>query len=227
MTSKEKYRYRKDNNICVKCGKNPPEQGKTKCCECAEKATKKQMDDYYRIKDLGICVKCRKEKAQNGYTMCIICRMEEREIKKKNMEGEEKDVIYKKHRDRYKRLKDAGLCVFCGKTRESQSVLCNKCKNKQIIHRRIMRHQNAGISRGERPNYAECYICGSPICKESEKLCDRCLDNARKNIRNAHENPTPGMLEQRERWKMDNRIAFVRKITCELQEELHGQKSYN
>ena len=33
----EKYEWRIKNNICTRCGLEPPEQGKTRCKECNDK----------------------------------------------------------------------------------------------------------------------------------------------------------------------------------------------
>ena len=187
MPNKEQYKYRKENGICVRCGKRKSENGKTRCLECKEKANKSNMDTYYFFKKIGMCVICCKEKADQGYVTCLSCRMEKRERDKRYLSKEENSERRKEYlKNRYRILKENSRCVSCGKSIENHT-LCDKCYKKYFIRQRVKRSHNTGIIRSERPNYGECYICGGKLSEESKKLCDRCLENARKAIRKANE----------------------------------------
>lgn len=75
QTDKYFLRYwgRVARGVCVKCGRNPPMEGKKSCFECSRAMNKYQNERNRRILAAGECVKCR-AKNDNGYTICDECK---------------------------------------------------------------------------------------------------------------------------------------------------------
>ena len=78
------YNTRKENGICVRCGKNNVIKNKTLCVSCAENLTlaKKETREY--LADLGLCITCGKRKAEPKKKSCYECL------------GKEQDKYYEK-----------------------------------------------------------------------------------------------------------------------------------
>ena len=50
---KAKYNARLERGLCVMCGKVPPEEGRTRCAECAEKGRKRWRTWYRSVRAGG------------------------------------------------------------------------------------------------------------------------------------------------------------------------------
>ena len=96
------YEYRKMRGICVRCGKEPALDGRTRCVECslkeaeyaekykkthpnrrtAEQNAKRKEQRAERVQN-GICAECGKHKAWNGTKLCMDCCLKKRRVAKR------------------------------------------------------------------------------------------------------------------------------------------------
>ena len=92
-------------------------------------------DEYQFYKAHGFCVICRHNKAIKGQTKCATCkekalRYQRGYVEEHKAKIKETQKIYQYAR--YHRLKDAGLCVICGKTpAEKGKSRCTECFAKE------------------------------------------------------------------------------------------------
>ncbi|UZE45941.1 hypothetical protein [Selenomonas sputigena] len=135
--ARETYHWRKEHGVCVKCGKEDAEPGKTLCAECAEKqsvhnkrywgsldAEKRQKiirqtrersrAQREQRKNLGLCVICGK-KAAKGKAHCIECLLKER---RRNFE--------RYNTRRVKTDFSEGLCCCCNEPALPDKKFCKK-----------------------------------------------------------------------------------------------------
>ena len=75
----EVYHWRKENNICITCGKRQPLENCTRCFECNEKAKKYARETQIWRKQHGVCVWCGKNHAEKHHVMCCECRKKRNE----------------------------------------------------------------------------------------------------------------------------------------------------
>ncbi len=90
------------------------------------------ISNYEFYKSHHICVRCGQEKAERNNTLCFRCRIKSREsaLKYYNQHKEEmKETSRIKHKLRYNKLKDLGLCTSCGKRKTTNNrVICDHCR---------------------------------------------------------------------------------------------------
>ena len=163
---------------------------------------------YNWLKEHHICVNCGHEKAELGTIYCLVCR-EDLKIrqrgyyhkKAKNKEYLEKEA--KRRKALYYKAKAEHKCVKCGrKLRENNTTtMCSICKNKS-------RNLKDGYTRGERPNYGRCYVCGKHELY-SDKLCRECYQRTKNTIKKANENPTSSMIIARTEYRKTFQIFFL------------------
>lgn len=72
MNSTQKRR--KEEGICLRCGKEKADRGHTLCRMCLERKRQEHKAEYEFLKGLGICAGYRKNAALPGKTLCLICR---------------------------------------------------------------------------------------------------------------------------------------------------------
>lgn len=81
------YQSRKENGVCVICGKCPPEQGRVRCSECLQEDRKKHEKSNRKkgrtprqlMNGVDLCKQCGKAKPVEGYKMCERCLEKARE----------------------------------------------------------------------------------------------------------------------------------------------------
>ena len=118
MTQKEKYHFRKEQGLCVRCGKNKAEEGRVLCNNCKAKQSEYYNETRQFFKDLGLCTRCHKNRIFENETLCPECRARRMDYNEKFIrENPEKvrathGLVYRKRRER---LKKQGLCTACGK----------------------------------------------------------------------------------------------------------------
>ncbi len=181
---KQRYHDRKDAGICVLCGINKAEEGKTRCSECLQK----EKDKYNRRKELGICTKCGKETALIKSTLCYRCDelravREERRVQcrtdEQKAERSKQSIAYKKAREN-KRTSE-GKCTECGKKlKDKRFKTCLECRL------RARRYNNQKYNAHHYAEIGLCMWCGKqPL--EGRKMCADCLkkmqDNAERHFR--------------------------------------------
>jgi hypothetical protein len=171
--TRDVYNFRKENNLCTRCGKVKPKEGRTKCDECTKKqrlSDKKVLDKY---KEKGICIECKIKKASHGRTKCDICnpiKIKE----KKTIKIDKRKVIdeYSNCRERakgiYQLRKSEGICTRCGKNKvREEKTTCQECWDQQRItnRKRQLRLIEGRI----------CIECGKSEAVENNQKCSDCL----------------------------------------------------
>lgn len=96
--------------------------------------------------------------------------------------------------NRYNRLKDAGLCVRCGKVPPKDGrVMCAECAQKNREAARANQYQRMREYDGMRKRYAKhreagiCVRCGKAPAAENRALCPECLIYMREYERKRNE----------------------------------------
>lgn len=89
------YAWRKENGICVRCGKTRAVEGGTKCHGCLDADRARKRAAYAvnpkravvaniklseKRKAAGLCPKCGKHKPQKGRTCCAVCLAKRRAV---------------------------------------------------------------------------------------------------------------------------------------------------
>jgi len=127
------------------------------------------MTDYQWYKAHHICVRCHHHEASKGHVTCLDCRDKEREVdrerKRKELANEmpeHKAERLRKMKERRERLKEQGICVWCGKHEASRGQHCLECsikckranreyKSKKRNESRVLsRTDTQGASQGSR-----------------------------------------------------------------------------
>lgn len=197
--SKETYKRRKTQGICVKCGKKKAVKGKVQCFECAEHQKEENRKNRKFYMEHGICYRCGKNKLFGDEKICPECLAENMIACKKwqSKQGGSSEYYKKK----IKILKEKGLCRKCNKRKvEVGKTYCTSCLIKHREESRIYRYKKSknGIPRNERFNYGLCYICGNKLDTD-KKVCESCLKTLSNNLPKTSDNKL---------WREDNKIIF-------------------
>ena len=216
----ERRNKRKQDGVCVKCGKRPAVIGQTMCEQCKDANTQYRIEQDLFCKSVGICIKCHKVPADKGYIMCLQCRMDERERnKQRERPTENRQAEYAKGKQLRDERKANGQCPMCGRVIKSYDnhVYCEYCRAKARKRERKEREKQGIVSNDMRGNGIYCAVCRKPVEHIGEKMCDRCRTNALKNIEKARENrPTDNLFAQyiKKQWRQSeaNAIKYGRKV---------------
>ena len=97
--------------------------------EAKARARQYQRDRYRWYVDHGICARCYKTWAEPGRVYCANCKKKiAAHAKQTDPDGSKNRARCQARRDR---LRDAGLCINCGKRKAVQgNCLCVKCADK-------------------------------------------------------------------------------------------------
>ena len=149
--SYETIEYRKNNNLCVRCGL-PNETGKSLCRKHLDNYAKLAERRRDRCKQEGRCLSCGKN--SEGQKFCGNCA---EKVKKTQQKSQSKRY--------YSRKKD-GLCVFCGKPSNNNLAECDSCRGKHNIEQQncIIARKNSGL----------CVVCGKDMGDDLHKRCSSC-----------------------------------------------------
>lgn len=156
--------------------------------------------DYQFYKQRGICPYCKKEKPEPGKVACRSC-IDKQKHWAENMTPEERARKKARTRElaklRYKKKKDAGVCVQCGKVPPTPGrTYCAKCAEQRKKYyvptpettekcRETARAYNK--ARYERRKAAGlCTRCGAPAAP-GKTHCEDCLRKMRENMRRKRE----------------------------------------
>lgn len=110
-----------------------------------EKQKEEERELYAKFKARGICPKCGKEEAAYGRVHCpncldemAVCQMIRRANLTEEQKKQEKAKALKWAKVRYRRLREQGICVRCGK-RKAQvgKAKCFRCQEKENEQKRI------------------------------------------------------------------------------------------
>jgi hypothetical protein len=163
---KEKYEQRKQNGLCVRCGK-PSETKQIFCNTCRDRkhATDKNLRN--KRKEKGLCPDCKKY-TENG-VRCDRCK------KTSNM----------RQKALTKKRKQEGCCDDCGKPADGK-IYCDGCKNKRKertnklritdpIKFKELRRKHMATWRNKCLVSGLCWRCGNNSIKTGKKMCAECL----------------------------------------------------
>ena len=131
--NRETYYWRKEHQICVKCGREDAEPHKVLCAECAEKkrhtakrywiglseetrekAIQRTSARKRSLKAQGLCPRCGR-KAAKGKTYCIECLLKARHYSRERYDAK-----------RVKTISADGLCCRCNEPTVPGQKLCKK-----------------------------------------------------------------------------------------------------
>ena len=157
----------------------------------------KEMYRWY--KNNCICVRCRHARAEPNRVMCWKCIENEKEYNRIKRESN-KEKYKNKDNEKYKRLKEQGICTYCKRKKaEFGKTKCKKCL--AIIRNRRNSKKN-DIERSERISYGLCYICGKNKLMENKGVCEICYKKRMESISKIMYMPV------NETWKNQNNSIF-------------------
>lgn len=138
------YQRRKDNGLCVRCGKLLDRKGHY-CSECNEKQNEYQRKTRKFCIENKICWVCRKNKVGRDETICPECRAKRYSaIKPLTIERKEKynKRFKKQQKALYKERKTNGICTRCGKRRAIQGkTKCGVCLERDAYNHMVARER--------------------------------------------------------------------------------------
>ena len=147
--------------------------------------------DYEWYKSKGICPRCRINDALQNHVFCPECL---EKISVANAKYDHKRAEYQKNRNnvkriQYKKRKQEGTCVVCGKKPAQQGNYCNECYLKRMKNRRNTEYQKRdgrtyGDALRQRMSAGLCMYCGKNQVP-GYKLCKSCLEKRQKIARKA------------------------------------------
>lgn len=174
MATNTTYYRRKEQGLCVACGKELDRAG-LKCFDCLQKSNKADRDTYHWLQENSICPVCRKNRLMNNEKSCLECRARKTNnnaIRMNRNEQELRKKIAIRDSNKYTKRKSLGLCVACGKDNDSEFAVCKECRIKRNGRRKRKNINQTGLSlRKERIVKGLCYWCGEPV-KKGYKLCE-------------------------------------------------------
>lgn len=145
-----------------------------------------ESKDYKAIlRKNHLCARCMRKDAYTiaGHYYCAECTEKNKEYLKKYRQDPEKySAIKAKVKERYYRLKSAGLCVSCGQPTDG-GTYCDKCRVK--INNACKRSKEKHGTATRVPGF--CYYCKDVPCVEGKKLCKDCYEKQLAVITHCHE----------------------------------------
>lgn len=181
------YQTRKENGLCVRCGK-PVEGNKAKCSECSEKDKERKKRIRKERIDNGLCLDCGKPTDRYGYR-CAECA-EKRNEYNRNYKRNNKSRLKKLEnvringKESYHMMKSLGLCK-CGKALAIGFASCPDCLEKDRLFQERKRNKdreayNKKQNEYHRSKYKErkenglCVVCGRPRGNSPSLECVEC-----------------------------------------------------
>lgn len=134
---RRKYQERKQNNLCVECGKAPPVNGKTKCQSCIDKRQKYRQEsrDFYRR--FGICPECHQFIIMGDENICPECKAKKDESRERSVSHVDTEKRKKYQKEYYRHCKEKGICPSCGRRTLYGKVRCPICLDKNATYARL------------------------------------------------------------------------------------------
>lgn len=157
-------------------------------------------EDYVWYLARDICPVCRKRAVAIGLKSCPEC-LEDNAIRSAAWQQAHPELYKARKQARYKRRREAGLCVNCGNPSGGKSR-CPKCAAKENAR------QKANRVHVVRPSGA-CYRCDAPAVN-GFKLCERHLKISQDTM--AKVKPWE---RGKHKWKQTNESLFLRRRECE------------
>lgn len=160
-----------------------------------------RKDEYHFYKSIGICTRCHKKQAEPNKVLCMECADADNE-RCRNKRLEKLEYKRKSDLEKYKKLKEDGICTYCKKRKsESGKTKCGYCLAKLRNKRQISKND---ILRSERVSYGICYICGKNQTMENKGVCPKCYETRMKSIQKIM------YLPGNNYWKGLNKLQFTK-----------------
>lgn len=184
----ELYRKRKENGLCVRCGK--PNDGEYVCCSSCREKTKSYVNETRAwLKEHRICPRCRKNRLYGDENACPECNAE---TYRNTMKSRQTERYNEMHREWSKKTHHEaiakGICTRCRSRKADYGFkTCARCRTRDAEKRRL---RNAPkIPMKDRAELGLCYWCMEPVIpgyKTCQSCYDRCVENSRKADRSNH-----------------------------------------
>ena len=196
---KDRRERLKAQGLCCVCGKQHPIDGKKTCQSCLEK---RRSDNKY-LSERHICPRCGKAPAVQGMSMCCDCLYRNAEYSIEYYRNN-KDKAQTYAKNRYKSLKQEGICVKCGKRKAAPGrVSCKQCLGKE--------RDKASVRRAANNNKPidSCRRCNSPKV-EGYCYCEEHLPIVQNTAREALKKANEARHARGEKhyWQRDNNLIF-------------------
>ena len=200
---KDFIQRRKDNHLCVSCGK-PLDRNGVNCIDCNNKRNEEYRKTKQAYIDCGICYRCRKNPIIGSEKTCPECRAKLATWKENRPEDKieiEKEQTRRSHERIRQECRDNGICYVCKKRKASPNrKACDICREKQNRYNREYTSRNSKkLTREQKIDIGICIWCDNPV-RKGKKLCDYHCDN---NIQNLENRRKPN-----DQWRKDNKLAF-------------------
>lgn len=181
------YQRRKENGLCVRCGKPIDREG-VMCVSCRKIINKDTAETRKWLQEHGICPRCRKNFLYGDEKNCPECAAYSYSIimPKREENREHYNEIHKNwSRKTHHRMIEMGVCTRCRKRKADAGYkTCGMCREKT---RRYKQSRNITKDRSEREKNGLCYFCDNPI-KQGYKVCEMHYKMNVENARSARAN---------------------------------------
>lgn len=211
LTATERVRkfrqQRKDNGLCVLCGKELDRKG-IRCISCNNELNKYNRDTRAWRLEHRICPKCGKNDLFGDEKSCQECSAKSYEVAMKSRKKKGTEHYNRLHaewqRKEYERRKENGICGRCGKRNADYGYKsCGICREKDRNHKRI---KYASTKRKEWIENGLCFFCGE-VVKPGYKVCENHYQSLLDKLDNDK------AKEATEKIKQSNKIFYVKKST--------------
>lgn len=162
MTSKNTVNNRKANNLCVKCGKRPPNKNINNCEECRIDMVNRTKERKKKLISQGLCERCGVNKLINK-RFCESC-YNKHKISALKCYSRDRDILYEKY--------GGYTCKCCGET-EKAFLTIDHINGGGSKHRKEVGQSN--IYRWlKQNNYPEGFQVLCMNCQWGKKNCGIC-----------------------------------------------------
>jgi len=158
--SPETLKYRRENNLCYRCG-DANVLNKKMCQKHLEESAHKERVKRERRKNKKLCARCGQNQPDESKTICEICLDKNRE----KFNARKMDLYYER--------RSSKLCVQCGEPTEEHIVYCDDCKE-------YMQKKDRDRYEKLRSNNT-CVSCGKHSPVQDQVLCLQCKEIFAKN----------------------------------------------
>lgn len=132
----------------------------------------------------GICIACGRNDAVKGIKLCQECRLKQADAAAEYYEAHREECMAKMKtngKERYRRRRESGLCVSCGKRPAAEGkVRCGICLAKNRAQQERRRRAQGAMPRYMFGNGELCWTCGKP--SDGKKLCPACYEKSVRSI---------------------------------------------
>lgn len=197
---RKKYLKRRDNGLCVKCGKPVDREGAL-CTSCLKLKNEELEKDREKRLSLGLCPICGKNEIFEWEKSCPECK-----ARWSTNYAKHADTKNERRREKTKMLKEQGICIRCGKNKVDEGhSTCLECRQKR--NERSRRKEKRNI-REEWKAEGLCAKCGSDDVVPGKLLCHKCYEISVKAIEKCNQTRPEGFNKTWETTNMRMRAKF-------------------